>query len=236
VLIIILSALTMGSYTSMKQPSGKPSIGELNAARVVMVKEQLVGRNITDMEVLSAMRQVRRHEFIPDSFQREAYEDYPLSIGQGQTISQPYIVAKMTELLEPSAGDKILEIGTGSGYQAAVLAEIVEQVYTIEIVEALAAEARQTLEKLRYTNIEIRSGDGYVGWPEHAPFDGIIVTAAPPEVPGALLDQLKVGAHLVIPVGRAYQELKVYTKTESGIESRSVFPVRFVPMTGEAQE
>ncbi|MCG8527474.1 MAG: protein-L-isoaspartate(D-aspartate) O-methyltransferase [Opitutales bacterium] len=198
--------------------------------RVRMVEEQIEARGVEDPGVLDAMRKVERHRFVIPSYQTYAYTDQPLPIDAEQTISQPFIVAHMTELLQTEPSDKILEIGTGSGYQAAVLGELVEQVYTIEVIGLLADKSRALLKDLGYENVHVRHGDGYKGWPEEAPFDGIIVTAAPPEVPQALLDQLKVGARLVIPVGRAYQELKVYTRTKSGHTEQTAYPVRFVPM------
>jgi protein-L-isoaspartate(D-aspartate) O-methyltransferase len=201
-----------------------------------MVSDQIENRGITDQRVLAALRKVPRHEFVPARRRSSAYQDRPLPIGHGQTISQPYVVAAMTELAAVSEGDRVLEIGTGSGYQAAVLAELAAQVYTIEIVEPLAGRAAQTLEHLGYASVQVRHGDGYRGWPEAAPFDAIVVTAAAPRVPPALLEQLVVGGHLVIPVGDAYQELEVHTRTPRGVEVRRVFPVRFVPMTGEVRE
>jgi protein-L-isoaspartate(D-aspartate) O-methyltransferase len=204
--------------------------------RRAMVDRQLAGRDVTDSTVLDAMRTVPRHEFVPEAFRGRAYDDQPLPIGLGQTISQPYIVGLMTQLLHPQPGDTVLEIGTGSGYQAAVLAELVAHVYTIEIVEPLAERADSTLQALGYTNVSVKPGDGYRGWPEHAPFDGIIVTAAPDHVPQALVDQLADGGHLVIPVGDAWQELLVLTRQGDEVHRRSVTPVRFVPMTGEAQQ
>jgi protein-L-isoaspartate(D-aspartate) O-methyltransferase len=204
-------------------------------ARSEMVDEQIAGRDVTDQRVLAALRKVPRHEFVPSGMRSLAYEDSPLPIGEKQTISQPYIVGIMTQLLEPEPQDSVLEIGTGSGYQAAVLGELVKAVYTIEIVDPLARRAEETLRSLGYTNVHVRSGDGYRGWPEKAPFDGIIVTAAAPSIPQPLLDQLKVGASLVIPVGDYYQELRVITRTEHGFEERKELPVRFVPMTGQAR-
>ncbi len=186
--------------------------------------------------VMAAMGKVPRHEFVLPEYRHRAYQNTPLPIEAGQTISQPLIVALMTELLEPQADDVILEVGTGSGYQAAVLAELVAQVYSIEIVESLADSAAATLERMGYDNVTVRAGDGYLGWPEHAPFDGIIVTAAADEIPPPLLQQLKPGARLVIPVGGryAYQELLVIELGEDGkTEQRSVLPVSFVPLTGD---
>jgi len=199
-------------------------------ARVRMVREQIAGRGVEDPRVLEAVRRVPRHEFVASRLREQAYDDRPLPIGHGQTISQPYVVAAMTELAAVGPASKVLEVGTGSGYQAAVLAELAGEVFTIEIVEPLAERARETLARLGYTNVHVRHGDGYAGWPEEAPFDAIVVTAAPPEVPPALREQLAVGGRLVVPVGRDWQELEVHTRTEDGWEVREVFPVRFVPM------
>lgn len=213
-----------------------PSEKVFTQLREVMVKEQCEARGVKDPAVLKAMQNVPRHLFVPLGSRSQAYADGPLPIGSGQTISQPYIVAYMTEVLEPKSTDKVLEIGTGSGYQAAVLAEIVKEVYSIEIIKELADRATSTLKELGYKTIYVKHGDGYQGWPEHAPFDGIIVTAAPDHIPQPLIDQLKVGGRMVIPVGDWFQELVVVTKTETGIEKRNVLPVVFVPMTGEAQK
>jgi protein-L-isoaspartate(D-aspartate) O-methyltransferase len=207
-------------------------------AREHMVREQLNGwdRSVTNRRVLGVMARVPRHEFVPAELRARAYDDTPLPIGYGQTISQPYIVAVMTERLEPQPGDRVLEIGTGSGYQAAVLAELVAEVFTIEIVEPLGRAAAATLARLGYTNVQVRVGDGYRGWPEVAPFDAIIVTCAPDEVPGPLVEQLKEGGRLVIPVNAGpYQELILCRKRGGRLERERVFPVRFVPMTGEAE-
>jgi protein-L-isoaspartate(D-aspartate) O-methyltransferase len=204
--------------------------------RMQMVAEQIATRGVQDSSVLDAMRTVPRHLFVAERFRHEAYADYPLPIGEGQTISQPFIVASMTESLELSPGDTVLEIGTGSGYQAAVLAEIVAAVYTIEIVPALGERAGSTLDALHYENVHVRIGDGYRGWPEHAPFDAIMVTAAPDHVPQPLVDQLKVGGRMVLPVGDSNQSLVILTKTPDGVERRDRYGVRFVPMTGEAQK
>jgi len=196
-----------------------------------MVARQLRARGIRDERVLAAMRKVPRHEFVPSASRDIAYADQPLQIGHGQTISQPYIVAAMTELAALDGRSRVLEVGTGSGYQAAVLAEITREVYTIEIVESLAAEAARTLRRLGYDSVQVRHGDGYLGWKDAAPFDAIIVTAAAPEVPPALLDQLAPGGRLVMPVGREDQELQVHRRTPGGIVVETHFPVRFVPMT-----
>jgi len=196
-----------------------------------MVAEQIEARGITHSEVLAAMRRVPRHRLVPDAPPELAYSDRPLPIGQGQTISQPFIVATMTQLARPDSTDRALEIGTGSGYQAAVLAEIVDTVYTIEIVPELAETARTHLQQLGYTNVVVRQGDGYKGWPERAPFDLILVTAAPEEIPPPLLDQLAAGGRLVAPVGAQdeVQQLTVVTKDEDGVQRKQVMPVRFVP-------
>ena len=204
-----------------------------------MVAEQLVGpgRDITNARVLEVMGRVPRHEFVPERRRPEAYEDHPLPIGHDQTISQPYVVAIMTERLHPRPTDRVLEIGTGSGYQAAVLAQLVAQVYSIEIVEELANRAAGDLKRLGYTNVHVRAGDGYKGWPDAAPFDAIIVTCAPSKVPQPLIDQLKDGGRMVIPVGRGYkQDLVLLRKREGNLEQQAIIPVMFVPMTGEAQQ
>ena len=206
------------------------------AERMRMVREQIEARGVKDPRVLQAMREVPRHRFVPEPHKGQAYGDHPLPIGHDQTISQPYIVAFMTEALQLKGGEKVLEIGTGSGYQAAVLGEIAGQVFSIEIVAPLADQARQVLAELGYNNIEVRQGDGYQGWKEQAPFDAVMVTAAPDHVPQPLIDQLKVGGRLIIPVGVAFQDLYVIEKTDKGIRRYSVLPVRFVPMTGEAQK
>lgn len=204
--------------------------------RQQMVDQQIIRRDITDKDVLEAMRKVPRHLFVPEDYRSQAYHDGPLPIGQGQTISQPFIVAIMTELLRIDSTSKVLEIGTGSGYQAAVLAEISDSVYSIEIISKLARRADSLLDSLGYTSVNVRAGDGYLGWPEAAPFDGIIVTAAAPKIPQPLIDQLKVGGRMVIPVGDYSQELMLITKDEDKIIKTNIIPVRFVPMTGEVQE
>jgi protein-L-isoaspartate(D-aspartate) O-methyltransferase len=209
---------------------------EFARLRERMVREQLQARDIRDPRVLAAMLKVPRHEFVPADFVESAYDDGALPIKLGQTISQPYIVAYMTQVLELQGTERVLEIGTGSGYQAASLAEIVPEVYTVEILPQLQERATAVLDKLGYRNIHFRTGDGYLGWPEHAPFDRIIVTAAPEHVPQPLIDQLKEGGRLVIPVGVVNQDLIVIEKEKSGVTRRSTIPVRFVPMTGKAQE
>ena len=204
------------------------------AERASMVAGQIYARGVRDPRVLEALRTVPRHRFVPDQLQDNAYADTALQIGWDQTISQPYIVAYMTEAMQIPTGGKVLEIGTGSGYQAAVLAEIARAVYTIEIVPQLAEQSGRILDQLGYDAVHTRVGDGYRGWPEQAPFDAIIVTAAPDHVPPALVEQLAVGARLIIPVGRFSQDMRIVTKTADGSTSETTIPVRFVPMTGEA--
>ena len=204
--------------------------------RRAMVEEQIIARGIKDSLVLNAMMKVERHLFVPENLKSVAYNDEPLPIGRGQTISQPYIVAYMTEALNLKGGEKVLEIGTGSGYQAAVLAEIVDEVYTIEIVESLSKQAEKLLKLLGYHGVNCRAGDGYKGWEEEAPFDAIIVTAAPPRIPAPLLDQLKEGGRMILPVGTWFQELIRVVKTNNKIKKERLIPVRFVPMTGKIQE
>jgi protein-L-isoaspartate(D-aspartate) O-methyltransferase len=209
---------------------------DFEAARKEMVREQLTGsdRDIRNLKVLEAMGTVPRHEFVPESERISSYGDHPLPIGHGQTISQPYIVAFMTEQLDPKSTNRVLEIGTGSGYQAAVLSLLVQEVYSIEIVEPLAKQAEATLQRLGYKNVRVKTGDGYKGWPEHAPFDAIIVTCAPDHVPQPLIDQLREGGKMIIPVGDFYQELVLLEKRGKELQRKAVLPVRFVPMTGEA--
>jgi protein-L-isoaspartate(D-aspartate) O-methyltransferase len=198
-----------------------------------MVEQQLRARDITSPGVLDAMARVPRHLFMPESERAAAYADTPLPIGFGQTISQPYIVAFMTEALEVDKSHTVLEIGSGSGYQAAILGELARDVYTIEIVPELAQRAGETLEKLGYRNVHVRAGNGYAGWPEHAPYDRIMVTAAPEEVPPALVEQLKMDGIMAIPVGVGEQILRIMRRTPSGMETIRTLPVRFVPMTGK---
>lgn len=204
--------------------------------RQAMVESQIRSRGVRQPSVLRAMAQVPRHLFVPEPFRVQAYEDYPLPIGASQTISQPYIVALMTELLALDGKEKVLEIGTGSGYQAAVLSLVAREVYTIEILAPLGEQAGQLLRDLGYRNVHTRVGDGYQGWPEEAPFDAIMVTAAPPEIPKPLLEQLKVGGRMVVPVGSFFQDLLLITRTPTGYEKKNIIPVRFVPMTGKAQQ
>jgi protein-L-isoaspartate(D-aspartate) O-methyltransferase len=207
--------------------------------REQMVAEQLIGagRNITNRQVLQAMRTIPRHEFVPDIQKPHAYEDHPLPIGYGQTISQPFIVAFMTEKLDPQPTDRILEVGTGSGYQAAILATLAKEVYSIEIVEPLGKQADLTLKRLHLENVKVKVGDGYEGWPEYAPFDAIIVTCAPEKIPQPLIDQLKEGGKMIIPTGVAFhQELCLLEKHGRDVRRKNVLPVRFVPMTGKAAD
>lgn len=199
-----------------------------------MVDTQIVAGGVTDPAVVAAMRRVPRHRFMPESHAKDAYKDFPLSIGYGQTISQPFIVAYMTQALKLKPEEKVLEIGTGSGYQAAILAELVSKVFTIEIVEPLAAEAKKTLAELGYDNVIVRAGDGYQGWPDESPFDAIILTAAPNHIPEPLLEQLAIGGRLIVPVGDYPQRLLLIRRTEEGYQETELLPVVFVPMTGEA--
>ena len=223
------TVLAVGCSTAMTEMDQE----QLSSERERMVAEQLRARGIRAPEVLEAMRRVPRHLFVPADQQRHAYSDHPLPIGFGQTISQPYVVAFMTEALAVTKAHRVLEIGTGSGYQAAVLGELAGQVYTIEIVEPLAASAGETLKGLGYTNVHVRAGNGFLGWPEEAPFDRVMVTAAPDHVPPALVEQLKEGGLMAVPVGVGEQLLKIMRKTPEGMTTIQTLPVRFVPMTGE---
>ena len=234
-LAVCLAVLIVAACTSPEAGQRVPD-AEWEEKRRRMVADQLRGRDIHDPRVLEAMSKVQRHLFVPEGERLSAYNDYPLSIGHGQTISQPYIVAFMTQALDVKGEHKVLEIGTGSGYQAAILGELAGQVYTIEIVEPLAAGADRTLQKLGYKNVHVRAGNGYAGWPEEAPFDRIMVTAAPDEVPPALIEQLKVGGLMAIPVGSLDQELRILRRTGTGLETLQTLPVRFVPMTGKPKK
>jgi protein-L-isoaspartate(D-aspartate) O-methyltransferase len=234
-LLLPLTSARVVNGGAFSRPPQSPS-DDYKAAREQMVREQIEARGIRDARVLAAMRKVPRHLFVPPEEQGEAYNDYPLGIGHAQTISQPYVVAYMTEALELKPRDRVLEIGTGSGYQAAILAELVAEVYSIEIVEALAKEAETRLRRLGYSNVQVRAGDGYRGWPEAAPFDAIIVTAAPDHIPQPLVDQLREGGRMVLPLGLWDQELVRLRRSREGILRESLLPVRFVPMTGEAEK
>ena len=222
--------------SSWEPPAPDPDADERFAGyRASMVWQQLEARGISDSVVLDAMRVAPRHRFVPPQFERDAYDDSPLPIGHGQTISQPYIVAVMTAALQLKPRDRVLEIGTGSGYQAAVLAEIVDEVYTFEIIEALAKSAQSTLSTLGYRNVFVKLGDGYRGWPEKAPFDAITLAAAPDHIPQPLIDQLAVGGRMILPLGDEDQNLVLLVKSADRIEQRTLISVRFVPMTGEAE-
>ena len=221
--------------TESHDPAKKDALGDYSKERERMVREQIERRDIKDPHVLRAMHKVPRHRFLGESYRDNAYEDRALPIEGGQTISQPYIVALMTELARVKPGDTVLEVGTGSGYQAAVLAEIGVRVFSIEIVKTLATTARDRLDKLGYKDVQVRHGDGYDGWKEHAPFDAIVITAAPPRIPEPLKQQLRVGGRLVVPVGGWQQQLMVVTRTPTGFNMKSTIPVIFVPMTGKAQ-
>ena len=219
------------AVAGLRLSQGTGQVEGHDAERAAMVATQIEGRGVADARVLAAMRTVPRHRFVPASQEAAAYDDRPLPIGHGQTISQPFIVAYMTEILRVSPEHTVLEIGTGSGYQAAVLAALAREVYTIEIVPELATQAAETLESLGYSNVHVRHGDGYAGWPANAPFDRIMVTAAPEQVPQPLVDQLAPGGRMVIPVGGAEQWLTVVEKTPTGVIERRTIPVRFVPFT-----
>ena len=237
-MLLLLAALTSGcaQCRDRAQPPGEGTAAAGRAEeRERMVAEQIERRGVKDQAVLAAMRRTPRHEFVPPAERPLAYTDQPLPIGLGQTISQPYIVAFMSEALELRPGERVLEIGTGSGYQAAVLAEMGAEVYSIEIVCELARRARADLDRLGYGRVKTRCGDGYAGWPEAAPFDAIVVTAAPEQAPRPLLEQLKVGGRMVIPVGDLFQELIRIRRTDGGYAEERLLPVRFVPMTGEAE-
>ncbi len=223
-------------HACTRQPSGSvPAAAAYSERRQKMVEEQMKARGISDRDVLEAMESVPRHEFVLPEYLDQAYADRPLPIGHGQTISQPYIVALMSELLELESSDRVLEVGTGSGYQAAILAELVSEVYTIEIVEALCESARERLASLGYGNVHVRCGDGYYGWEEHAPYDGIIVTCAPDHIPQPLVDQLADGGRMVLPVGPpgSYQSLWLVQREGNEIRSERLMGVAFVPLTGE---
>jgi protein-L-isoaspartate(D-aspartate) O-methyltransferase len=229
-LIPVLLSLVACGLSGSQSPQGTP---DWDAQRSRMVESQLRARDIRDPRVLTAMREVPRHLFVPEAERENAYADFPLPIGYSQTISQPYIVGFMTQALDVSPEHKVLEIGTGSGYQAAILGRLAREVYTIEIVEPLAERSRGLLQQLGFTNVHVRVGNGYLGWPEQAPFDRIMVTAAPEEVPPALVEQLKIGGRMAIPVGTISQELRIMRRTEKGMETIETLPVRFVPMTGK---
>jgi protein-L-isoaspartate(D-aspartate) O-methyltransferase len=232
----IARSLIVGAIAATGCGQKAAPVFDFAAQRQLMVQEQLVPRGLKDARVLAAMAKVPREEFVPADSRAASYEDGPLPIGYDQTISQPYIVAFMTEKLQPKPDHRVLEVGTGSGYQAAVLAELVADVYTIEIVEPLAKNAEATLQRLGYKNVHVKVGDGYSGWPDHAPFDAIIVTCAPNHVPQQLTDQLKDGGRMIIPVGERFaQELYLLDKKDGRLRESAVLPVRFVPMAGEGK-
>lgn len=233
---LVLIFLIIIGCSDMSRKEKTPTNHNFAKQREEMVKYQIKARGVNDKRVLAAMLKVPRHLFVQENLQNRAYTDEPLPIGSGQTISQPYIVAYMTEQIDIDENEKVLEIGTGSGYQAAILGEIAKEVFTIEIVPELGKKAGEILQRLNYSNVHVRIGDGYLGWPEEAPFDAIIVTAAPDHVPQPLVDQLKVGGRMMIPVGEFSQDLILLERTEKGIERKRKIPVRFVPMTGEAEE
>jgi len=232
VAMIATLALMLGGSCTEERTETRDSHG---SERARMVRETIEARGVRDRRVLAAMRKVKRHLFVPRDLENDAYQDNPLPIGEGQTISQPYIVALMTQLADVERGERVLEVGTGSGYQAAVLAELGARVWSIEISKPLADSARDRLGHLGYRSIEVRQGDGYRGWREHAPFGAIVVTAAPPRIPDPLLAQLAIGGKLVVPVGSQDQELLVITRTSTGYDRQRSIPVQFVPMTGEIQ-
>lgn len=240
IVVQLLSVLLVGVLSLIggcdMNTNAEPDDPTRQVERDGMVHWQIIARGVKNQHVVAAMRKVPRHRFVPAEFADYAYEDHPQPIGYGQTISQPYIVAFMTEKIDPHPGQKVLEIGTGSGYQAAVLAEIGLNVYSIEIVEPLAKRAAATLKELGYDQVKVRVGDGYQGWPEEAPFDAIIVTAAPREIPKPLMNQLAIGGRMIIPVGTFFQELILVQRTEHGYRQTHVLPVAFVPMTGEAEK
>ena len=219
----------------LEQTSMSATPDEYADERETMVENQIARRGVEDKAVLAAMRAVPRHEFVPDRHIDQAYDDHPLPIGHGQTISQPYIVALMTEILQVEAGDRVLEVGSGSGYQAAVLADLDTEVYTVEIIPELAAQAEERLDRLGYDNVHVLNADGYFGWEEHAPYDAIIVTAAPDHLPAPLTEQLKEGGRMVIPIGPigAVQTLWLFEKQDGELASTNLGAVRFVPLTGE---
>ena len=230
-LIVIVSGVVMNIF-NIGCKAKDINRDEFETMRRSMVKTQIERRGVKDEKVLDAMRKVERHKFVPEQYIEHSYEDRPLPIGEGQTISQPYIVALMTEVLELDSTQKVLEVGTGSGYQAAVLAEICDSVYTIEIVEALGKRSKKLLAELGYENLKVKVGDGYKGWEEYSPFDGVIVTCAPSHVPQPLIDQMAEGGKMVIPVDVAFgQDLILLIKKDGKVERKSIIPVRFVPMT-----
>lgn len=229
----VLAAILCSALAGVSPPAAGQ---DYNAQRRAMVEAQIRQRGISRAEVLKAMEWVPRHLFVPDSMRLKAYEDQALALGSGRAIYQPYVVALMTSLLDLDRTDRVLEIGTGTGYHAAVLARIAREVYSVEIVPDVAAQATRRLSALGYHNVKVRVGDGYQGWPEKGPFDAILLSVAPPKVPQPLVDQLRVGGKLVVPVGGFFQDLLVITKTADGLEKRTVIPVRLASMAGRVKD
>ena len=230
-LIILMMLGMLWSFDCAAKNSQK-DISWDKLARQEMVSSQIVARGIRDKRLTQAMLDVQRHKFVPQNLEKLAYGDYPLPIDEGQTISQPYIVALMTHELQLKASDRVLEVGTGSGYQAAVLSLLVDEVFTVEIIESLADSAAKRLAALGYDNVHVRYGDGFLGWPEQAPFDAIIITCAPPKLPEPLVEQLAEGGRLIVPLGEEFQMLTLYTKVDGVLKEREITPVLFVPMKG----
>jgi protein-L-isoaspartate(D-aspartate) O-methyltransferase len=233
--MVLVPALVTMSFFASRAANGADDAAFVRS-REEMVATQIAARGVKDPKVLAAMRRVERHRFVPEGVRAQAYEDHPLAIGHGQTISQPYIVGFMTEAAALRGGETVLEIGTGSGYQAAILGQIAARVFTIEIVAPLAESSAALLKRLGYSNVAVRAGDGYLGWPEAAPFDAILVTAAAPRIPAPLKEQLKDGGRLVLPVGDDWQELMVVTRRGDRFEEKRLLAVRFVPMTGKVRQ
>jgi len=235
-LVLLLPFISCGSQSNSERITVDDATAQDFTQQRQRLVDQLKAEGIKSDIVLEALRKVPRHEFVPPSQRHNSYQNRPLSIGHEQTISQPFIVGYMTEAASIAPGEKVLEIGTGSGYQAAVLAELAKEVYTIEIIPELAEGARSVLGKLGYRNVHVKTGNGYEGWPEHAPFDAIVVTAAPDEIPQKLVDQLALRGKMVIPVGSTFQEMVIVTRDESGVVERRTIPVQFVPMTGKPKQ